>query len=344
MSRRSSHRWFSISAGSVLLVACASVPPESSSAPQSPLLPAAFPPGPAGPSASAPSSSTSPVEVAVTVDDLPAHGPLAPGVTRLDIARGMLDAFARHHVPAVYGFVNGKLVDVEPESAAILRAWLQAGYPLGNHSYSHMSLHTAELADYFADVERGEVVLKQLQPDPAVWKFFRYPYLFEGETLEKRNAVRAWLHEHGYALAEVTIDANDWAYNPPFARCAERADGPSLIQLRVSYVQEHVDELRRMRELTRTLEQREVRQVLLLHLGVADRDAIDDLLTSYEREGVRWIDLPTALADPFFAQDPALPSRAGVAFPYRVAKARGVSAPAPVFARDLEARLDQTCR
>jgi hypothetical protein len=42
--------------------------------------------------------------------------------------------------------------------------------------------------------------------------------------------------------------------------------------------------------------------------------------------------------------DPALPSRAGMAFPYRVAKARGVSAPAPVFARDLEARLDQTCR
>jgi peptidoglycan/xylan/chitin deacetylase (PgdA/CDA1 family) len=344
MSRRSSHRWFSISAGSILLGACASVPPESSSAPQSKLLPGALSPGAAGPSAGAPSSAASPVEVAVTVDDLPAHGPLAPGVTRLEIARRILDAFTRHHVPAVYGFVNGKLVDVEPDSVAILHAWLQAGYPLGNHSYSHTSLHAAELADYFADIERGEVVLKQLQPDPAVWKFFRYPYLFEGETLEKRNAARAWLHEHGYALAEVTIDANDWAYNPPFARCAEQADRASLIKLRASYVQEHVEELRRMRELTRALEQREVRQVLLLHLGVADQDALDELLTSYEREGVRWIDLPTALADPFFAQDPALPSRAGMAFPYRVALARGVSAPPPVFARDLEARLDQTCR
>jgi peptidoglycan/xylan/chitin deacetylase (PgdA/CDA1 family) len=256
----------------------------------------------------------------------------------------MLDAFARHHVPAVYGFVNGKAVDVEPESVAILRAWLQAGYPLGNHSYSHVSLHTAALADYFADIERGEVVLKQLEPNPAVWKFFRYPYLFEGETLEKRNAVRAWLHEHGYALAQVTIDADDWAYNRPFARCAEQADRVSLTKLRASYVQEHVDELRRMRELTHTLEQREVRQVLVLHLGVADQDVLDELLTSYEREGVRWIELPTALADPFFAQDPALPSRNGIAFPYRVAQARGVSAPPPVVARDLEARLQQTCR
>jgi hypothetical protein len=188
------------------------------------------------------------------------------------------------------------------------------------------------------------VVLKQLQPDTARWKFFRYPYLFEGETLEKRNAVRAWLHEHGYALAQVTIDADDWAYNRPFARCAEQADRVSLTKLRASYVQEHVDELRRMRELTHTLEQREVRQVLVLHLGVADQDVLDELLTSYEREGVRWIELPTALADPFFAQDPALPSRNGIAFPYRVAQARGVSAPPPVVARDLEARLQQTCR
>jgi hypothetical protein len=109
-------------------------------------------------------------------------------------------------------------------------------------------------------------------------------------------------------------------------------------------VQEHVEELRRMRELTRTLEQREVRHVLLLHLGVADEDALDELLTRYERDGVRWIDLPTALADPFFAEDPALPSPSGMAFPYRVAQARGVVSAAPVFARDLEERLDKTCR
>src|SRR6185312_15871488 len=129
-----SRRCFSFSTGSVLLVACASMPPESSSAPQSPPSPGALSPGAAGSSPGAQSSAASPVEVAVTVDDLPVHGPLAPGLTRLEIARRILDAFARHHVPAVYGFVNGKLVDAEPESVAVLRAWLQAGYPLGNHS------------------------------------------------------------------------------------------------------------------------------------------------------------------------------------------------------------------
>ena len=321
---RVSRPWMSVGACVAVLVACSSAPPKATA-----------------PSVSASVRGTS---VAVTVDDLPSHGPLAPGLTRFDIARRLLDAFARHHVPRVYGFVNGKKVDDDPSSAVVLAAWQSAGFPLGNHTYSHLGLPASTLAEYFADIEKGEAVLKQLEPNPAVWKFFRYPFLFEGETLAKRNAVRAWLHEHGYVIAQVTIDADDWAYNAPFARCAESTDATTMTALRASYVEGHVEELRRMRALTQTLEQRAVPQVLLLHAGVADADAIDELLTRYEREGVRWIDLPTALADPFFSQDPALPAQAGTAFPYRVAKARGLPAPAPVYARDLEARLDATCR
>jgi peptidoglycan/xylan/chitin deacetylase (PgdA/CDA1 family) len=244
----------------------------------------------------------------------------------------------------VYGFVNGKRLDEAPETLGVLTEWLGAGYPLGNHTYGHTSLHDSELADYFADIERGEVVLKRLEPEPALWKFFRYPYLFEGETLEKRNAVRTYLRERGYVIAEVTIDADDWAYNPPFARCAEQGDTQQLAALRAAYVQGHVEELRNMRALGRELAEHEVHQVLLLHAGAADADAIEELLGAYEREGARWVDLPTALADPLFATDPALPWRAGAAFLYRLAKASRKPAPAPVYARGVEERLDAICR
>src|SRR5579863_9010391 len=39
-----------------------------------------------------------PIQVAVTVDDLPVHGPMPPGVTRLAIAERLLAAFAAHHL------------------------------------------------------------------------------------------------------------------------------------------------------------------------------------------------------------------------------------------------------
>ena len=86
-----------------------------------------------------------------------------------------------------------------------------------------------------------------------------------------------------------------------------------------------------------------MKQVLLLHIGAADADAIEALLTAYEHEGVRWIDLPTALSDPFYSLDPRRPWKNGAAFPYAIARARGVKLPPPP-SRPAEDKLEATCR
>jgi hypothetical protein len=46
-------------------------------------------------------------EIAITIDDLPLHGPLPPGETALDVAQRTLAALQAAHVEA-YGFVNGQ--------------------------------------------------------------------------------------------------------------------------------------------------------------------------------------------------------------------------------------------
>jgi peptidoglycan/xylan/chitin deacetylase (PgdA/CDA1 family) len=307
-------------------------------------IPAPAPrPGPAPAPLPSPAASTAPLEVAVTVDDLPIHGPAYAGIDRLKIADDLLAAFRAHHLPPVYGFVNGKKVDDDPTTLAILRRWIEAGNPLGNHTYSHASLNDLEVPEYLADLEKGEAILRQLVPDEATWKVYRYPYLFEGNTIEKREAVRGYLGAHGYTVAEVTIDGDDWAWNPPFARCQDRRDVLGIFELRRGYVETHVSELRYARELTRRLAGRDVKHVLLLHIGAADAYSIDALLTAYEREGVRWIDLRSALADPFYANDPHLATKAGAAFPYPLAKAKGIDRP-PLPARPAEDALEQTCR
>ncbi|HEY8089082.1 MAG TPA: polysaccharide deacetylase family protein, partial [Polyangiaceae bacterium] len=262
---------------------------------------------------------------------------------RLAIADRMLAAFRAHHLPPVYGFVNGQKVDRQPESIAVLRHWIDAGNPLGNHTYSHPSLTASTAPDYLADIERGEDILRRLVPDATAWHVFRYPFLLEGDTLEKRDAIRQYLAEHRYAIAEVSVDGDDWAWNGPWARCQERHDAAALAELRRGYVKTQVQELLYAREVTRRLAERDVKQVLLLHVGAADADAADALLTAYEAQGVRWIDLQTALADPFYAFDPHMPWKAGAAFPYAVARARGVKLPeAP--RRPEEDALESTCR
>src|SRR5438128_2603544 len=93
------------------------------------------------------------LEVAVTVDDLPVHGPSYPVIDRLAIADRLLGAFRAHRLPPVYGFVNGKKVDDDPASLVILRHWIDAGNLLGNHTYSHASLNDTPIPAYLADVE-----------------------------------------------------------------------------------------------------------------------------------------------------------------------------------------------
>lgn len=292
----------------------------------------------------APTSSPASVEVAVTVDDLPQHGPTIAGQTPLDLARRMARTLRAHAVPPVYGFVNASKADEDPSLVPVLTTWRDEGQVLGNHTYSHKSLDATALADYLADVTRDEALLARLEPTPAVWHVFRYPFLFEGKDLDKRRAVKRFLAEHGYRIAEVSIDADDWAFNPPFARCSALGKTSELARLRGDFVAAHVDELRRMRALGRQLTGGEIRHVLLLHLGVADVDALDALLTALEHEGARWVSLDRALDDPFYAGDPDIPFAGGAAFPYVVARARGVKVEPPIYARGLEQRLEQTCR
>jgi hypothetical protein len=141
----------------------------------------------------------------------------------------------------------------------------------------------------------------------------------------------------------VTIDGDDWAWNAPFARCSDAHDEDALARLRESYVRTHVDELRFMRKVTRQIAGRDIKHVLLLHIGAADADAIDALLSAFEAEGVRFIDLQTAIADPIYAEDPARASRAGAAFPYPLAKSKGISI-GPLPERPQEEVLDWMCR
>src|SRR5688572_1487059 len=69
---------------------------------------------PAGAAVAAPPETSTPAQgsttamrVAVTFDDLPAHGPLLPQQTLVDVHGQILHTLAAHGVPSVYGFING---------------------------------------------------------------------------------------------------------------------------------------------------------------------------------------------------------------------------------------------
>ncbi len=250
-------------------------------------------------------SRTDAARVALTFDDLPAHGPLPPGLTRVDIATRIIDALRSHKAPAVYGFVNAKDLDEHPDDAQVLRLWRDAGYPLGNHAFSHMDLHANSVEAFQQDVLADEATLRTFTGDQD-WHWFRFPYLREGDTSDKHRAVMAFLKAHGYKAAEVTLSFDDYAYNEPYARCLAKSDTAAIEWLKQSYLTRAAESLDRGQAAARTLFGRDIPHVMLLHIGGFETVMLPRLLDLLQQRGFTLVTLPDAASDPAYEVDATL--------------------------------------
>lgn len=289
----------------------------------------------------APVSAAAGTELAVTIDDLPATGLLPPGMTRLSIATQMIRALRKHAAPGVYGFTNGGQVRDNPEFEKILRAWRQAGLLLGNHTFSHADLDEVGADEFVADIERNESLLAPLSPAGAA-KYFRYPFLHEGNTPEKRNAVRRWLTSRGYTVAQVTVDFEDWAWDKAYARCVAQKDERAIARMKDLFLEAAKISLAWSRELSARLFDRQVKHILLLHVGAFDALMLDELLRAYRADGVTLIGLESAVQDPAYAMKLDLVGDGDRTFLLQAAQVKGVDIPPVVPGPPPE--LDRMCR
>jgi peptidoglycan-N-acetylglucosamine deacetylase len=252
-------------------------------------------------------------QMAVTFDDLPVHGAMPVGTTRLEIAQSILATLKREKMPPVYGFINGGRFEEDPTSLEVLKAWRSAGQPLGNHTWAHLDLNKETPEEFEAEVLRNEPLLESLMSKED-WHWLRYPYLHEGDTVEKRRAVRAWLSAQRYKIAQVNMDFEDYLWNAPYARCEDRHDEASIRKLHDSYLAVADQYYGLFRELSQMVYGRNVKYVLLMHVGAFDARMLPELLALYRAKGVRFISLPNAMSDPAYNDDPDIGEPNGGAF------------------------------
>jgi len=263
-------------------------------------------------------------DLAITIDDLPTHGPVPPGTARLAVADRLIEVLRRHGVPGAVGFVNGGQIADVPEHGIIVEHWIAAGYRLGNHTFRHVDLDRTGPERFLADVERNEpVVVRYAGTEPE--RMFRYPYLHEGATLSERETVRRVLRERGYVIVPVTVDFYDWAWNDAYARCV---GVPGAVEaLRRSFREAALRALQWSEESAETLMRRPIKQILLLHVGAFDALALDDLLSAYEERGVRFIPVRDALEDPVYGINPKVTWRGQENFLAQLLRATGRPGP-----------------
>lgn len=243
-------------------------------------------------------SAPSRPQLALTMDDpkldLGAH------MTWQEANRRLLEALDKRKLKAAL-FVCGMRVD-KPEGTNLLGDWDSAGHLLCNHSYSHkMYLQRTSYADFTADFLRNEPIIK---PYRNVTKLFRYPFLKEGDTAEKRDQFRSLLKEHDYRVGHVTIDASDWYVDQRMRERLQREPKADPGPYRDYLISHLLDRAQFYRQLALDVLGHEVRHTLLVHYSVMNALFLPDVLAAFENAGWQWIDAAHAFQDPVFLRAP----------------------------------------
>jgi peptidoglycan/xylan/chitin deacetylase (PgdA/CDA1 family) len=278
--------------------------------------------------------------LAITMDDLPVHGPLPPNETRASVGQRILAAFKAAGVPEVYGFVNGFQLEREPGSDAALTAWTAAGYPLGNHTWSHRNLNQVSAQEFESEITRNEATLQRFGGG-ELRRWLRYPYLAEGNDAAKRDSVRAAIARHGYRIAAVTMDYSDWQWNDAYVRCLAPGREAGLAALEIAYLENVREAANRSRMLSRALYGRDIPYVLLTHIGTFNARMMPRVLEVYRQEGFRFTTLKAAQQDSVYRRDMDPSQPAGPSSLEGRARQRGLPIPPRT---DRSAMLSSACR
>jgi peptidoglycan/xylan/chitin deacetylase (PgdA/CDA1 family) len=174
---------------------------------------------------------------------------------------------------------------------------------LGNHTYSHESLNAVGPEAFIADIARGEpIITRLLLEHQQQLGYFRHPYLETGATTAVKRQVDGWLNDHGYRIAPVTIDADDWEFAEPYDDAIARKDHKEERHIRAEYLAYTARRIDWAQRSARELFGRDIAQVMLLHCTRLNADTLDQLAKILRRARLTPITLTEALNDPVYRQ------------------------------------------
>lgn len=286
--------------------------------------------------------------VAVTFDDLPmtGDGGRSSGEQVLENLKKIAATLKSDGVPAV-GFVNEGKLNAPGQRAArtdALRAWLDAGLDLGNHTFSHKSFYNTPLAAFEREVTDGEPVTRRLLAERGKrLRYFRHPFLNTGRTLAEKRAFEKFLAARGYRVAPVTVDNSEWVFAQAYSEAIRDGDDEKRRRLVAEYTPYMETMFEFYERLSRDLFGREIPQVLLVHANQLNGDHFAEIVEMLRRRGYSFVTLDEALADPAYGSRDDYVGDVGVSWLQRWLVTRGQAfrpePPLPEYTRQFDADI-----
>lgn len=241
-------------------------------------------------------------EIAITIDDF--NWNKSVRLSPDERNRAMLQALRSHGDLKAALFVACRNAESD-KGKELLREWDRAGHLIANHSFSHKELNSKNVtADVFtADIARCDEIIRSY---PRFQKLFRFPYLKEGDTAAKRDAVRAFLAQQGYRNGHVTIDASDWAIEDRLSARLTKDPAAEVKPYRDFYLAHMWERAQYYDDLAHRVLGRSVKHTILMHFNLLNALFLGDLLDRFKSKGWKLINAREAFKDPVFQAAPKI--------------------------------------
>jgi peptidoglycan/xylan/chitin deacetylase (PgdA/CDA1 family) len=249
-------------------------------------------------------------EICITFDELP----VATSFGKVDhqkVTADLLAALKKHEVKAA-GFVVGKNINGQHD---LLGAWLNDGHVLGSLTNSNQDLHLLAVESFIRDVAAGQAAMEpMLSGFGQEWRYFRYPFLHYGNTVEAKREVRRYLAANDMVIAHATVVVEDYLYNLAMEKLGEEIDSSDYFNLRSDYLEHVLDAVEQAEADATQVLKRRCRHILQLRANLLNAEYLDDLLTMLEEQGYRFIALDRALDDELYFAPEAYFGARGVGY------------------------------
>ncbi len=231
----------------------------------------------------------------------------------------ILETLSKYGLKAAL-FVCGKRINSD-EGEMLLSKWSDSGHMICNHSYSHSYYHSKKqtLESYENDFLRCDSIINVY---PAFVKRFRFPFLKEGDTHEKRDGFRKFMSEQGYKQGYATVDASDWYIDGRIADTLKVFPDFDLTPYKEYYLAHIYNRAIFYDSLGTLLTGRKIKHTLLLHHNFINAKYLGELIEMFKAKGWDVINSSDAFNDEVFSLQPdILP--AGESIVWALAKETG---------------------
>jgi len=249
-------------------------------------------------------------EICITFDELPASQAFGE-VDREAVTYLLLQALKKHNVKAA-GFVVGQQIG---GSYDILGQWLNDGHLLGSMTLSNQDLHQLGIEQFISDISAGHEAMETMLAGFGQKKrYFRYPFLHYGNTVESKRQVKLYLEEYNITPVHATVVIEDYLFNLSLEKMGKLPDSAAYEDLMNEYINHVIDEIEKSKRLAKEVLKRSCRHILRLKANRLNAVYLDEMLTALEGMGYKFISLNRALKDDLYSAPEAYFGPRGVSY------------------------------